>query len=185
MHSLMCLAIILFSLTYWETYFLQLSERQQHVKHTKNTIIRMDDCILQPQKLHYLLKHNVINTDAGRGFSEMQYKPLLQNCNLPSIYPLMSCQSSIQRKKEHDIGSSSDLVLISQPLNAPFLFNNLVLPLLDELFNCLLWRLCRKGGLIFPPSVLGEVLLMCVLGVECWITFSLPDAQYLQQTRGY
>lgn len=36
-----------------------------------NTIIRMDECTLQPQKLHYLLKHNMINNNCGAALSGM------------------------------------------------------------------------------------------------------------------
>ncbi len=63
-------------------------------------------------------------------------------------------QSSIHRKEKHGIGSIKDVVLISQPLNAPLLFIYIALSLPDELFNCLLRCLRQeKGTQIFPKCV--------------------------------
>lgn len=85
----------------------------------------------------------------------------------PYTFPLIRWRISAHGKDKNVIGSISDLLLISQPLNAPFLLNNLVLPQQDELFNCPLLCPHKEGAAhVSPPSGLSEVLLMWALGVR-------------------
>lgn len=69
-------------------------------------------------------------------------------------------------KKTHGTGSVPNVVLISQPLNAPFLSSTLFCFYRMSFLIAYYVVFAENRKLIFSPCVLGEVLLMCALGVR-------------------
>lgn len=126
----------------------------------------MDYCILLPQKLDYLLKHNMINNEKNRVPWNVIQATFSKGAICHPYTHSSAVKSLIHRKKTYGTGSIPNLVLISQRLNAPFLSSTLFCFCRMSFLIAYCVVFAEKRELIFSPCVLGEVLLMCALGVR-------------------